>query len=274
MAKLLIKETTKTELPDNGFVKPQKIRYNLLDSIRGFALLNMILYHALYDLVYMFGYDFGWFISPAVYVWQQCICWTFILISGASANLGKRPVKKAILLLLSDIAISIVTYIAEPSQAVRYGVLFLLGVSSLLIIPIKKLSAKIESQKFLLLLAFVCFCLFFVTRNVPKGSLGFEGFIICSIPQSFYSFEFLTPIGFAHSGFSSGDFFPIIPWFFLYTAGFFLFAAILRSDKAAEKFVKSEPILSAIGRKSLIIYLAHQPVIYLALTAVEYLGSL
>ena len=32
-----------------------KERLSLLDALRGFALLNMILYHILYDIVYIFG---------------------------------------------------------------------------------------------------------------------------------------------------------------------------------------------------------------------------
>ena len=33
-----------------------KERLSLLDALRGFALLNMILYHILYDIVYIFGH--------------------------------------------------------------------------------------------------------------------------------------------------------------------------------------------------------------------------
>ena len=47
-----------------------KERLSLLDALRGFALLNMILYHILYDIVYIFGHPIGWYQSAAGYVWE------------------------------------------------------------------------------------------------------------------------------------------------------------------------------------------------------------
>ena len=36
-------------------------RYKLLDGIRGFALIHMIIYHAIWDLVYIAGFDWQWY---------------------------------------------------------------------------------------------------------------------------------------------------------------------------------------------------------------------
>ena len=44
----------------------------------------MILYHAIWDLVYLYGFDWQWYLGPVGTLWQQAICWTFIL-SPASA---------------------------------------------------------------------------------------------------------------------------------------------------------------------------------------------
>ena len=57
-------------------------RYEMLDSIRGAVLISMILYHACWDLVYIFKKDFRWFEGSGAYVWQQSICWTFLFLSG------------------------------------------------------------------------------------------------------------------------------------------------------------------------------------------------
>ena len=48
-----------------------KNRYYILDAIRGFALLNMILYHASWDLVYMFDVNWSWYRSNGAYIWQD-----------------------------------------------------------------------------------------------------------------------------------------------------------------------------------------------------------
>ena len=35
------------------------MRYRLLDTLRGFSLVSMILYHICWDLVHMYGFDPG-----------------------------------------------------------------------------------------------------------------------------------------------------------------------------------------------------------------------
>ena len=50
-----------------------KQRYEVLDTIRGLALLSMICYHAAWDLVYLFGADWPWYHSAAAHIWQQSI---------------------------------------------------------------------------------------------------------------------------------------------------------------------------------------------------------
>ena len=65
----------------------------LPDALRGLALLNMLAYHAMYDWVYVFAHASSWYDiwSPGCHVWQQYICWSFILLSGFSYPLARRP---------------------------------------------------------------------------------------------------------------------------------------------------------------------------------------
>ena len=58
-----------------------KRRY-LLDGLRGLTLISMILYHGMFDLVEIYGLHIPWFVERPGYVWQQSICWIFILLSG------------------------------------------------------------------------------------------------------------------------------------------------------------------------------------------------
>lgn len=59
-------------------------RFWQIDALRGLALLNMLVYHAMYDWVYIFGHASSWYDiwSTHCHVWQQYICWSFILLSG------------------------------------------------------------------------------------------------------------------------------------------------------------------------------------------------
>ena len=54
----------------------------LPDALRGLALLNMLAYHGMYDWVYVFGHESSWYNiwAPGCHVWQQYICWSFILL--------------------------------------------------------------------------------------------------------------------------------------------------------------------------------------------------
>ena len=51
-------------------------RFWQIDALRGLALLNMLVYHAMYDWVYIFGHASGWYDiwSTHCHVWQQYIC--------------------------------------------------------------------------------------------------------------------------------------------------------------------------------------------------------
>ena len=51
-----------------------KPRYALLDELRGLALISMMGYHAMWDLVYMFGLDAPWYGGLAGFLWQQITC--------------------------------------------------------------------------------------------------------------------------------------------------------------------------------------------------------
>ena len=68
----------------------------LPDALRGLALLNMLVYHAMYDWVYIFGHASGWYDiwSTHCHVWQQYICWSFILLSGYSFTLSPPPAQE------------------------------------------------------------------------------------------------------------------------------------------------------------------------------------
>lgn len=59
----------------------------------------------------------------------------------------------------------------------------------------------------------------------------------------------------------STDYFSLIPWFFLFLTGYFLFRLTGRYLKAAPDFGRCKP-LCALGRRSLLVYMLHQPVLY------------
>ena len=86
----------------------EKKRFPILDSIRGIVLVSMILYHATWNFVYIYGMKWSWYQSFAAYLWQQSICWTFILLSGFCFSLGKKHWKNGLLVSASGVLVTMV----------------------------------------------------------------------------------------------------------------------------------------------------------------------
>lgn len=229
--------------------------YGLLDTVRGVCILSMVAYHGMYDLVDIFGLPSAWYTGLPGYIWQQSICWTFILLSGMCWQLSRRHVKRGLLLVGCGAAITLITWLVMPSQRILYGVLNLLGLSALLLIPCDKVFRKIPAWAGL----GGALLLFALTKNVARGSLGFEGLVLCRLPRWLYATDLLAVVGFPSPSFWSTDYFPLLPWFFLFCAGYFLWSLLDKSPRAKELLRPGLRPLSFLGRHSLAIYLIHQP---------------
>ena len=237
----------------------EKIRLHLLDAFRGFLLLNMIAYHGLWNLVYLFGLDLPWYHATPGYLWQQFICWSFILLSGFCYSMGRGHLKRGLLVFGGGAIVSLVTVLFMPDSRILFGVLTCIGSCMLLMIPLEKLFKKIPAP----LGAIFSFCLFLLLRNCGSGTLGFEKLVICPLPEALYRNNLTAYLGFPHRSFFSTDYFPLIPWFFLFLTGYFLFCLGNERGWNGRLFEKGRfPLLNWLGRHSLLIYLLHQPVLY------------
>ncbi len=246
-----------------------KPRYALLDVLRGLCVVSMVLYHAMYDVVNILGIPIFWFRELPGYLWQQSICWTFILLSGFCWSLSRKPLRHGLILTACGGAVTLATWLAMPEETIQYGVLTLLGLSALLAYPLRALARRLPVELPGWLGLFLSVLLFFLLRDVPRGFLGFEGFKLSPLSPALYQYDALTVLGFPSPAFVSSDYFPLIPWFFLYLTGICLWQVLSRREKAlrALAWQPRSPLrdffrpLAWIGRHSLVIYLAHQPVL-------------
>ncbi len=254
------KDTDRKNIERNSD-KIKKQRYGVLDSIRGLVLVSMVLFHACWDLVYIFGADLDWYHGTGAYLWQQSICWTFIFLSGFCWPLGKSPVKRGVTVFLAGALVSLVTILFMPEDRVVFGVLTLIGSCMVLMVLLDKVLYRLPSGLGFFLSA-LCF---FLTRNVNDGHLGFEGWDLTELPRFLYQGMAMTFLGFPEPGFYSTDYFSLIPWVFLFLSGYFLFGFLGKRDNRQfldKYFVRGIKPFDLLGRHSLLIYMIHQPALY------------
>ena len=231
-------------------------RYALLDELRGLDLISMMLYHGCWDLVYLFGLPLAWYDAWPGHLWQQSICWIFILLSGFCVPLGHHTLRRGAVVFGAGALVTAVTVVLMPADQVIFGVLTLLGSAMLLTGLLQKALQRIPPAVGLVLSAL----LFALTRNVSAGYLGI-GSLQLALPQGLYANYFTAYLGFYPWWFYSTDYFALLPWLFLFWAGYFLHGVIGRARMEPLRRSVCAP-LGWLGRHSLVLYLLHQPVIY------------
>lgn len=236
-------------------------RYHVLDWIRGFTLISMILYHALYDLHYLYRIPLPGYDGLPGYIWQQSICWTFIFLSGLCHNLGRNPVKRGLILSCCGLLVTLATAMFSPDVVVIMGILSFFGLATLLTALLDPVFDWVPARAGFA----VSLLLFFLTRNISAGFLGFEGLRLLKLPRFLYQGVFMMILGFPYDGFYSTDYFSLFPWIFLFWSGLFTFR--IRRKDIREETGAPQPVrpffrpLEKIGQHTLPLYMLHQPVL-------------
>lgn len=249
---------------DNQTTSSRK-RIHLLDEIRGFAVLCMIFYHGFYSLAILFELDWGMallrFFMPA----EPFFAGLFIFISGISSNLSHSNLLRGVKLLGIALAVSLVTFLAVPSQVIVFGILHFLSICMILFGLLRPLQEKIPLFFGIVLSIILYLC----TMQVSMGIFAFG----IPLPDMLYQTNWLSPLGFHNAEFFSSDYFPLLPWAFVFSAGTFVGRWAAQGKFPQWMYPCRIPPLSWMGRHALILYIVHQPVIIGVCTAVEWIMS-
>jgi len=233
-------------------------RYPELDALRGIAVWMMVLYHLLFDLAYFYGwqipiYDGGWkiFARTAAILFLLLVGVCFVISWERSLRAVETPrwgvsetrqrrvsttiygkyLRRGLFIFGGGMVISLVTKLFAGDMYVRFGVLHLIGFSTLLL-P------------------------FFTPLKEWNALLGL--FII-----TFYTFTPSTPPT------PSLDYFPLLPWLGVILIGMALGHIFYSPSRLALlQKLDSLPYPRALlwsGRRSLWIYFVHQPVLLIFL---------
>ena len=220
-----------------------------LDVFRGICIIGVIAVHFIYDLVELYGIlDWEY---PAIFsfvkTWGGVL---FVLLSGICATLGSRSVRRGLIVIGCGTAITAVTFGMykfgfDKSILIYFGVLHCLG---------------------------TCMVLWALFKKCPNWLLIVLG--LAMVAAGLYlrthilvDHYYLVPLGFMPPRFYTSDYFPLFP-----NLGFFLLGAVLGRTVYGKKesllpMVSEKNVLvrffSFCGRQSLLIYLAHQPILAL-----------
>lgn len=223
-----------------------------LDLWRGLALVAMVIYHGLYDWALVYGLGGEWFASPLLFIFQQSIGLSFSVIAGISMGLSKKSLGHGVKVLVIAVVISLVTMMLMPGQAIRFGVLHMLGTSIILLSLLKPYLEKIP-PKIGLLLSLGLFLAFWPMGEV--GLLGGTGTALGSLPI------LGVVLGFPPVDFASSDYYPLLPWLGAVAFGVFLRDFFPLTPLVGEGRGGLEKGLLMAGQQALPIYLIHQPLL-------------
>ncbi|MBR3737842.1 MAG: DUF1624 domain-containing protein [Eubacterium sp.] len=241
-------------------MKEKTRRIELLDELRGFAILAMIVHHTFLDIGFVLGLDWGYEIFDKLCVFQPVFWAIFIIISGICSRLSRNTLKRGLIVFGAGLAVTLVTAVIMPKIGITgaeiyFGILSCLGLCMIitgLIMPL------IEKSNTIIGMA-VCAVLFAVFYSVGSGFLLFG---LIKLPKVLYQTNYLMPLGFYNSSFESADYFALLPWLFMFLFGAFLGKYAKGGAFPEWTYKKHSKFLAFIGRNSLWFYLAHQPVIY------------
>ena len=231
----------------------EKKRIQLIDGLRGLAVVMMVIHHFLFDLVEFLEAPGFLFSNPIVDSLHYIFASLFILLSGISSRFSRSNVKRGIRVLLVAFAISVVTYIID--MPIRFGVLHLLGFCMV----VYGLTSKIYDYVPDVIMPLLCIVLLALSALVTK------------IPTDK---TYLWMFGWTYPEFYSADYFPIFPWFFVFIFGTWVGKYIVAGKFPRWFYEKEIPFFPLIGRKALIIYIVHQPILYCITMGIKYLAGL
>jgi|CXWL01.1.fsa_nt_gi uncharacterized membrane protein len=225
----------------------------------------MIVFHIVFFLDFLaivsFAYDQGvW------HVLARTVQWSFLLLVGISMQLSyqrilfhggskldflKRNIFRGMIIFLAAILVTTATAFYNFESYIRFGVLHLIAVSVIF------LGFIVNCPRFSFILALIIYLLSFPIAATVVSESG------------------LLIFGFAVQDFYTLDYFPIFPWMAIPTLGISLGYFLLdgyQRHYPSPVFLESSRlalIFVSLGKRSLLIYLIHIPIILALLMLVQ-----
>ena len=224
-----------------------------LDALRGLCVLGMLIVHLFYDITEVFGL-IAWQFPAWLSSLAALGAGIFLLLSGLCATLGAHPLRRGTTVFACGMLCTIVTWglsrlgLMESSMIIRFGMLHCLG---------------------------LCMLLWPAVKRLPIWALALLGLVILAAGFSLeasslrVASRWLFPLGLRYRGFSSGDYYPLLPCFGWFLLGSVAGRTLYKTRRSLLKADPRHPLPAALcfcGRHALVLYLIHQPLFFGILT--------
>lgn len=253
----------------SGGLKKDASRIYLLDELRGFAILCMVVHHAFYDVGFVLKLDWGYRVFDFLCIFQPIFWAIFIIISGICSRLSRNTLRRGLIVFAGGAAVTLVTAVIMPAMGITgaeiyFGILSCLGSCMIITGLIMPLIEKSNEKVGMLVSAL----LFLATYSITSSRTLFFGLV--KLPDVLFSTDITAPLGFHTEYFASADYFSLIPWFFMFLFGAFVGKYAKAGSFPAFTYKSRSKFFQKVGKNSLWVYLLHQPALYLIMYIISF----
>lgn len=227
-------------------------RWPAIDLARGVAIAAMVLYHLAWDLSFVRLIATDIVGHPAWQFFARAIAGSFLTLVGIGLYLGhgeglraRSYLRRLAIIAGAALAITVVTRIATPDGYIFFGILHCIAASSVLALPFLRAPTAVLAG-----LAALCFAApLLLTDPALDG-------------------PHLDWLGLGRRTPAANDYVPVFPWFGFVLLGVAAGRLLRRFAGGAPLAPWRNPVARTLiwsGRRSLVIYLGHQPLLLGAL---------
>ncbi len=241
-------------------MKKDTSRVPMIDILRGTALIGMVFHHSLVSYEIVFGTSVDFLYTKAFELIQLVFVSVFLLVSGICTNYSRNILKRGIIVFSAAMLLTVATCIVLPKFGIvglniYFGILHMFGLSMIIYARSEKFFKKIPASVGIVVFTvlFIGYYLFYSTAPTSDSWLLL---IFGVLPNAMEYY---------------GDYYPLLPFFFLFLTGTYV-GKYVKEQKFPDWFYNTRCLpLEICGKKSLWIYVLHQPIIFPIMLAISYI---
>lgn len=240
-----------------GNMNSNNIRFSSIDVLRGIAIFMMVSYHFAFNFVFIGLYHCNFRENIYWVSFRLLIVSIFTIVMGASLSIriyrglnSTWLIRRLLVLGGSAALVTLVTYLIFPKGVIKFGAIHFYFIATIIC------SFLAPNKKLILFSGIIIIAIGFLYSNdIFNDSLFWLGFV-SKKPRSL-------------------DYLPVFPWIGFVLTGMYLGSTIFwkrTCDIVSKEFISNKFVsfFKSCGKHSLLIYLFHQPLLYLLAILISY----